>query len=340
MKTTLAIAFTVALGGLAHAQGFGRGDMMRDRIQWSRSLDAAMKGGGEFLSEFEKRRLKAMGIEPQDKKFIFVYIRPTSEDTEPREFNTCQDAVDAYRGAWVFVKLDFDKESAVQKAWKVTSAPACIGCDLYGNDFVKLGAPAVDTIRSVIRGTPQAVAAYEAKLKADYQKASDLVKAEDDRGSKMLVDICLSGKNGYKEVTESQAKLNELTETAFKKGDLAAAVSPDTGVEYFEDLVKIYRTTPPGARAEVLLATLDHARGNIQPAIQRLLKVMKSDPRALKAEIESAGKALDEISKAGDAKIELALNGPDKVLAKDAVRKIAKDYLGTDAGKHAADASK
>jgi hypothetical protein len=338
MKTTLAIAFTVALGGLAHAQGFGRD--MRDRIQWSRSLDAATKGGGDFLSEFEKRRLKAMGIEPQDKKYIFVYIRPTSEETEPREFNTCQDAVDAYRGAWVFVKLDFDKESAIQKAWKVTSAPACVGCDLYGNDFVKLGAPSVDIIRSVIRGTPQAVTAYEMKLKADFQKASDLVKTDDERGSKMLVDICLAGKSGYKEVTESQTKLNELTEVAFKKGDLAAAVSPETGVEYFEDLVKIYRTTAPGARAEVLLATLDHARGNVQPAIQRLLKVQKSDPRLLKSEIESAAKTLEEISKAGDAKIELALNGPDKVLAKEAIRKIAKDYAGTDAGKHAADASK
>lgn len=338
LKTTLAIAFTVALGSLAHAQGFGRD--MRDRIQWSRSLDAAMKGGGDFMSEFEKRRLKAMGIEPQDKKFIFVYIRPTSEETEPREFNTCQDAVDAYRGAWVFVKLDFDKESATQKAWKVTSAPAVVGCDLYGNDFVRLGAPSVDTIRSVIRGTPQAVAAYETKLKADFQKASELVKSDDEKGAKMLVDICLAGKSGYKEVTESQAKLNELTEVAFKKGDLAAAVSPETGVDYFEDLVKIYRTTAPGARAEVLLATLDHARGNVQPAIQRLLKVMKSDPRLLKSEIESAGKALDEISKAGDAKIELALNGPDKALAKEAIRKIAKDYAGTDAGKHAADASK
>ena len=117
-------------------------------------------------------------------------------------------------------------------------------------------------------------------------------------------------------------------------------MSPDTGVEYFDELVKIYRTTAPGARAEVALATLDYARGNTQPAIQRLLKVQNYNPRTLKAEIESAGKALDEISKAGDAKIDLALNGPDKVLAKEAVRKIAKDYAGTEAGKHAADASK
>jgi hypothetical protein len=136
MKTTLAIAFTVALGGLAHAQGgFGRDMMGRDRIQWARSLESAQKGG-DLMSEFEKRRLKAMGIEPQDKKFIFVYIRPTTEESEPREFNTCQDAIEAYRGAWVFVKLDFDKENAVQKAWKINSAPACVGCDLFGNDFV------------------------------------------------------------------------------------------------------------------------------------------------------------------------------------------------------------
>jgi hypothetical protein len=339
MKTTLAIAFVLALGSLAHAQGFGRDMRERDRIQWSRSLDAAMKGT-DGLSEFEKRRLKAIGAEPQDKKYIFVYIRPTTEETEPREFANCQDAVDAYRSAWVFVKLDFDKENAIQKAWKVNSAPACVGCDIFGNDFLKFGAPSIDVIRSVIRGTPPAVTAYEARLKADFQKACDLVKTDEEKGSKVFVDICLGGKNGYKEVAESQAKLNELTENAFKKGDLAAAVSLDTGVDYFEDLVKIYRTTAPGARAEVLLATLDYARGNAQPAIQRLLKVMKSDPRVLKAEIESAGKALDEISKAGDAKIELALNGPDKVQAKEAVRKIAKDYAGTEAGKHAADASK
>ena len=339
MKTTLAIAFVVGLGGLAHAQGFGR--EMRERIQWHRSIDSASKGGNDFMSEFERRRLRAMGIEPQDKKYIFVYIRPTTEETEPREFSTTQDSLDASRGAWAFVKLDFDKESALQKAWKITAAPACVGCDLYGNDFVKVGVPSVDSIRTVIRNTPPLVTQYETRLKMEFQKASDAVKGGDEeKGQKLFVDICLTGKNGYKEVAESQSKLNELTETAFKKGDLAAAVSPDTGVEYFDELVKIYRTTPPGARAEVSLATLDYARGNVQPAIQRLLKVAKYDPRLLKSEIDSANKALDEISKAGDAKIEAALNGPDKVLAKEAVRKLANDYKGTEAGKHAADASR
>jgi len=341
MKTTLAIAFVVALGGLAHAQGFGRDMRGPDRINWLRSMDSVTKGGGtDFLSEFERRRLKAMGVEPQDKKFVLVDIRPTNEETEPREFVTCSDSMEAYRGAWVYVKLDFDKENALQKAWKVNAAPAIVGCDLFGNDFYKVGAPSIESIRAVLRSTPPLVTTYETKLKADYQKASDLVKSEDERGSKMLVDICIAGKTGYKEVNEAHTKLNELTDAAFKKGDLAAAVSTDTGVEYFDELVKVYGKTGPGAKAEVSSATLDYYRGNIQQAIQRLIKVTKYDPRALKSEISSATKALEEISKDGDAKIEFALNGPDKVLAKEAVRKIAKDYAGTEAGKHAADASK
>jgi lipopolysaccharide biosynthesis regulator YciM len=168
----------------------------------------------------------------------------------------------------------------------------------------------------------------------------DVVKGDEEKGAKLLVDICLTGKTGYKEVTDSQAKLGEITEIAFKKGELASAVSAETGADYYEDLTKIYRTTPPGAKAEIFLAVLDHARGNVQPAIQRLLKVAKYDARLLKSEVESAGKALDEISKAGDAKIEAALQGPDKAVGREVLRKLAKDYAGTDAGKHANDAAK
>jgi polyhydroxyalkanoate synthesis regulator phasin len=281
-----------------------------------------------------------MGLEPTDKKYIFVYIRPLTEDKEPNEFSTCQDALEAARTTWAFVKVDFDAQNVYQKAWGVKSAPAVIGCDLFANDFVKAGSVSVDAIRSVVRNTPDLVIKYETKLKADFTKATDLVKTDEEKGMKLLVDICLTGKNGYKEVTEAQTKLNELTDSLFKKGELASAVSPEAGTEYFDELVKLYRTTAPGARAEVFLAVLDHARGNIQPAIQRLIKVTKYDPRLLKTEVESANKALDEISKAGDAKIEAALAGPDKALAKESVRKLARDYAGTDAGKHATEASK
>jgi len=332
--------FVLALSALAQAQGgggFGR-DNMRERIPWYASIEKV--GSGDNLTPIEKRRLKAMGLEPSDKKYIFVYIRPLSEDKEPNEFNTCQDALEAARTTWAFVKMDFDRENPYQKAWGIKSAPACVGCDLYANDFTKVAAVSVDAIRGIVRNTPDLVIKYETKLKGDFTRATDTVKVDEEKGLKLLVDVCLAGKNGYKEVAEAQKMLNELTESLFKKGELASAVSPEAGSEYFDDLVKLYRTTAPGARAEVVLALLEHARGSVQPAIQRLMKVQKYDPRLLKAEVEAAGKALDEVSKAGDAKIEAALAGPDKALAKDAVRKLAKEYAGTEAGKHATEASK
>jgi hypothetical protein len=339
LKHFLAASFVLALAGLAQAQaGFGGRGPDRERIPWYPSVEKV--GSGDNLSPMEKRRLKAMGVEPSDKKYIFIYIRPLSEDKEPNEFNTCQDAIEAARGPWAFVKMDFDKENVYQKAWGIKSAPACIGCDLFANDFFKVAGVSVDAIRGVVRNTPDLVMKYEAKLKSDFGKATDTIKADEEKGLKMFVDICLTGKNGYKEVSESQTKLNEMTESLFKKGELASAVSPEDGSAYFDELVKVYRTTAPGAKAEVFLALMEHARGNVQPAIVRLLKVAKYDPRLLKAEVEAAVKALDEVSKAGDAKIEIALSGSDKSAAKEAVRKLAKDYAGTDAAKHATEASK
>ncbi|HLY74762.1 MAG TPA: hypothetical protein VKU80_11650 [Planctomycetota bacterium] len=333
--------FMLGLAALAQAQaggGFGRGGM-GERIPWYPSIEK-VASGDILLTPAERRRLKATGQEPSDKKYIFVYIRPLSEDKEPNEFATCPDALEAARSNWAFVKMDFDRENVYQKAWGIKSAPTCVGCDLYANDFVKISAVSVDAIRSVVRSTPDLVTKYETRLKADFAKATDTLKADEDKGLKLMVDVCLAGKNGYKETSDAQKTLNELTESVFKKGELASAVSPEAGSEYFDELVRLYRTTAPGARAEISLALLEHARGIVQPAIQRLLKVAKYDARLMKAEVELAGKALDEVSRAGDAKIEAALAGPDKGLAKDAVRKLAKEYAGTEAAKHATEAAK
>ncbi|HEV3029935.1 MAG TPA: hypothetical protein VG457_20315 [Planctomycetota bacterium] len=331
--------FILGLAALAEAQAGGGLGRMGERIPWYPSIEK-VTGGDILLTPAERRRLKATGQEPSDKKYIFVYIRPLNEDKEPNEFSTCRDALDAARSNWAFVKMDIDKDNVYQKAWGIRSAPACLGCDLFGNEFVKVPAVSVDTIRRVIASTPEQVANYEARLKADFAKATDILKSDEERGMKLLVDVCVAGKNGYKETADAQKTLNELSESVFKKGELASAVSPEAGSEYFDELVKLYRSTAPGVRAEVSLALLEHARGNVQAAIQRLLKVSKSDPRLLKAEIESAGRALDEISKAGDVKVEAALAGPDKAFAKDAVRRLAKEYAGTDAGRHAAEAAK
>jgi hypothetical protein len=342
MHRTLLMTPTFILGfaALAHAQaggGFGRD--ARERIPWYASIEK-VASGDILLTPAERRRLKATGQEPSDKKFIFVYIRPLSEDKEPNEFGTCTDAIEAARSTWAFVKMDFDKENVYQKAWGIKTAPTCVGCDVYANDFIKIPAVSVEAIRSVVHSTPDFVAKYEAKLKSDFAKATDTLKNDEEKGLKLMVEVCLTGKNGYKEAAEAQKTLSELTESVFKKGELASAVSPEAGSDYFDELVKLYRTTAPGARAEIFLALLEHARGNVQPAIQRLTKVMKYDVRLMKSEVEAAGKALEEVSKAGDTKVEAALTGPDKALAKEAVRRLAKEYAGTDAGKRAAEAAK
>lgn len=333
MKTTvLAAAFVVSLAALVEAQGFGR-DRERERIPWANSIEKA--ASGDMGRDFLVRRRDTV-----DNKYILVYVRPLSEETDPREFSACQDVMDAVHGPWGFLKLDFDRENALQRAWGIKSSPAIVGCDLFGNDFVKVAGTSIDNIRTIIRNTPPLVQAYQLKLKAEFQKATEIAKTDEEKGAKLFVDICLTGKTGYKEVSDSQAKLGEITEIAFRKGELAAAVSPESGVEYHDDLSKIYRTTPPGAKAEIVAALLDHARGNVEPAIKRLLKVMKYDVRFLKAEVDGAAKALEEISKAGDAKIEAALAGPDKAVAREVLRKLAKDYAGTEAGRHANDAAK
>ncbi|HVR87072.1 MAG TPA: hypothetical protein VMU54_22295, partial [Planctomycetota bacterium] len=245
--------FILGLAALAEAQaggGLGRG--MGERIPWYPSIEK-VNSGDILLTPAERRRLKATGQEPSDKKYIFVYIRPLNEDKEPNEFGTCKDALEAAHSSWAFVKMDIDRENVYQKAWGIRSAPACIGCDLFGNDFVKVAAVSVDAIRRVLASTPDQVASYEAKLKADLAKATEALKSDEERGLKLLVEVCLAAKNGYKETADAQKTLNEISESVFRKGELASAVSPETGSEYFDELVKLYRSTAPGVRAEVSL---------------------------------------------------------------------------------------
>jgi hypothetical protein len=337
-KTTAAASLALFLACAAQAWAQGRGDFgdrMGSRVDWYPSLERAMGGADSGNDQF--RRFFGR-MEPTEKKYIFVYVRPQIEDKELNEF-TNVDVVSASRGAWAFVKMDFDKENPHLKAWGIGRAPAIVGCDLHANDFHKAASAGLDAIRSLLKAVPPMVLAYEAKLKADYSKALELLRSDEEKGTKALVDIVSNGKHGYKEVAESQARLAEMTEAAFKKGELAESVSVEAGIEYNEDLVKLYKVSPPGAMAEIRLARLEHERGNVQPAIQRLLKVQKYDARSFKKEMDEAQKALDEISKAGDAKMEGAL-ALDRAAAREVLRKLAKDYAGTEAGRRAAETAK
>ena len=329
MRTTTAtLGILLLAAGSAVAQRadefFGR------RIYWYPTVEAAAGGG-------EMNRRRFFGQEAAEKKFIFVYVRPLQEEREPSEFSNA-DVISHSRGAWAFVKLEFEKESPWLRTWGIRTAPAVIACDIHGNEFGK--AATLDAVRGLLKNVPDAIAKYEARLRLDWQRIQDQLKVDEDKGAKALVDFCLAAKPGYKEVAEATARLTELADNALRKGELAEAVSVDAAIDYHEEILKIYRASAPGLQAEIRLARLEHERGQVQPAIQRLAKISKLDGRLFAREIEDAAKATADLSKAGDAKIDAAVNLSDKTAAREMLRKLAKDYAGTEAGRRAAEASK
>jgi len=340
MKLAVSFAFVLAISAQAFAQkgGGGKGgfgpdmDRMGTKIRWSNSVDKIAES-----DPFEERRRKAMGLDPVDKKFMLIYIRPIAETTDPGPFNST-DIAELSHNSWIFVKMDFDKDNVHQKAWGVKGAPMIIGADLHSNDFIKTTSIALDSIRRITGGLPELIARYEQKLKSDFAKANELAKTDEAKALKFYVDIVADGKKGYKEVEDSTARVGEMSQAALRKAELPESVSPEAGIDYLDDLVKIFKGTPPGVEAEIRIARLEHERGNVQPAIQRLVTILKYDPK-LKAELENAARVLEEIARIGESKVELAVTG-DKALAKETLRKLAKDYAGTDAAKKAVEASR
>jgi len=339
IKLAAGLTFVLAISAQAFAQkgggggGFGPGaDRMTTKVRWSNSVDKLAE-----VDPFEERRRKAMGLDPVDKKYMFIYIRPITETSDPGSFNSV-DIAQLSHEAWVFVKMDFDKDNPHQKAWGVRAPPMIIGADLHANDFIKTNATGLDSIRRITGGLPEMIARYEQKLKSDFAKANELAKTDENKALKYYVDIVADGKKGYKEVEDSTAKLGEIAQTSLRKAELPESVSPEAGIDYLDDVAKAFKGTPPGVEAEIRIARLDHERGNIQPAIQRLLAILKYDPR-LKSEIDNAVKALEDIARAGESKVEFAVTG-DKALAKETLRKLSRDYAGTEAAKKALEAAK
>ncbi len=335
---TLVLVLAFSAEAFAQRGDFGE---FRNRLRWYPDVERVISSGAGAVAEpnnpFGGRRDPFGGMDVK-KKYIFIYVRPSiAEDKDPNEF-TNADIVQLSYGEWYFIKMDLDKENARLKAWGVKGGPMIIGCDLHGNDFLKFSALTLDSVRSITRGLPGEIQKYEAKLQADYRKACDFLKTDEAKGLKGLLDILAAGKQGYKEVTEAQAKLNDVSEAAFRRIELAESVSLETGIDYLDELVKQYGKTARGIQAEIRIAQLDHERGNVPAAVQRLNKILKYE-RLPKSEIDLVQRALEEVSKAGDQKIELALTG-DRNASKELLRKLARDYAGTEAGKRATELSK
>ena len=278
-------------GGGKGGKGFEGGDFGERgvRVHWAPGIENATSSDPEGRGKFGK-----MFGEPVEKKYLLVYVRPLSESSDPGEFSN-EDIVKASYREWTFVKMDADKDNPYLKSWGVRAAGVVMGCDLHANAFMGPVTSSADQLRRILAGLPGAVSAYEQKVKTEYGKAVDAIKTDEARGTKLLIDLVATGKPGYKEVTQAQARLSEQAETAFRRGELAEGVGPETGIEYYEEVSKTYKGTPPGARADLKLARLERERGNAKGALAKLQAVAKLDPRVFKAEVEEAQKALEEL---------------------------------------------
>ena len=76
--------------------------------------------------------------------------------------------------------------------------------------------------------------------------------------------------------------------------------------------------------------------GAVQLAIKSLVKVSKLDPLKYRREIATAELELGEISREGETKIAQAAEN-DRATAREELRKLMKEYEGTEAGKRAAE---
>ncbi len=287
MRTLIACLGLAALpaapvaAGQAQGGGFGR----NSQIPWQDSMDRVAVAGPGGLPG-------APGPRPPGKKYILVFVKPAADDREPHDFANAE-VVAASRGDWTFVWMNRDPENPWQKHWGVSRAPSCLGCDLRGNAFHLGTSTSILALRTLLHAVPDSIARYEARLKADFTRAIEALRQDETKGVRLLVEfVQKEAPAGYRQAEEATAVLQELGAKALKNAELAESVSPEKGIEYLEEIVRLYQGTPPGIAAEVRIARQENGRGNARAAVVRLQRIAAHDAAAkLLAEILEAARA-------------------------------------------------
>jgi hypothetical protein len=319
----LAVAVALlAASQAAWAQGGGR-DRNR-RVEWSDSVDDG------------KGRLN------NNRRFLLVYIRPADEASDPSEFRNT-DVVDASRDSFSFVKIAYDKDAPEIKEWRVPSAPMILGCDKHGNEVIRQAGAGIDHIRAVIKGAADGVAKLEATIKSLKNKIDEADKSGDRaRTVKACLELVKLGKKGYPEIPAALAKIESLAAEEWKKVEIAETVDEATAIQSLEGISKEFAGSPPGAEAEIRIADRENKAGSVAAAIARLLKVLKLPLPLFKEKVDEAQKLLDAISAEGAEKVDAAakIAAGDRDKGREALRKLQKEYAGTEASKKASEALK
>ena len=257
-------------------------------------------GGGSFGREGFGQRVSPQWLASPEvaggKKYMLIYICPTTEDQDPVAFQNL-DVAAASRKDWGFVKIPHDRDNKWIKAWSIRRIPCIVGADIHANSFRIAPGNAIQTVRAIISSVPPLIERYKASLKKNFKSAKTKLERNRASGIKSLVTFLLKAKPGYDEVEEAAKLLRELGAEDIKQGELAESVGADQAIKYYEGLVKTYKTTPPGVLAQIKIARLEHQKGKSTAASLRLRKLEDLEPSWLEPERNEAARVRQELSK-------------------------------------------
>lgn len=320
MKQLAIGACVLAMAAPAFAQGGGGPGGGRNgrgpRVEWAEDMEQALRRAGEKNA------------------CIFVYIK-NSTDKDPTEFNNA-DVAEMSRDV-VFVKLNYGRDDEWIKQWKVPVAPMILGCDKHGNDYNRANSTNIDKIRGILDAVGGLVQKYEAKLKSEYAKFLDAIRTQQNaKIGKALADLLPVLKKGFRETEDTLAKMKEIEADEVKKVVEGGRGDRDLEVEWLNEMLRDFKGTPIAAEAELRLAKIEKAR-DPQAAIARIKRLQKLEGVGYPSKVDSSNALWTEITSDGEAKVDEALK-LDKAAAKDALRRLLRDYAGTDAAKRANEA--
>lgn len=326
MRHWIAWACVLSLSTPAFAQGGGGpgggggGRGRGTRVEWAADMDAAMRQAKEKNA------------------YLFIFVK-NAADKDPTEFNNADLDAISKQGGVIFVKLNFSKEDEWIKQWKVQAAPMILGCDRHGNDYNRAASTNIDKIRGILDALPALVQKYEAKLKSEYGKFQEALKTQQNaKIGKALADLLPVLKKGYKETDETLAKMKEIEGAEVKKIEQGGKGDAEIELEWLKEMLADFKNTPLAAEAELRLAKIEKEK-DPQAGLARVKRVQKLEGLGYPPKVEAATALLGEITADGEARVAEAVK-LDKAAAKEALRKLVKDYAGTDAAKRASEALK
>ncbi len=228
-------------------------------------------------------------------RYIFVYVRKPGDLKPPTAFYGGELLVAGRSGKWTFAHFELNPEDPWQKKAGVSRAPVILGCDGFGNVFTPSSQLSRFSVKSIVTILPAKIEKYQKDLASELERASALAVDAPRRAVQSLIKLALETKPGYPQAQKALSLVNEIGNSELEEAALAESVSPKRGIEFLEGIVKTYGRTPPGVKAEIRIALLEKARGDVTAALRRLKAIEEYASPHLAAEKKEAARVHAEM---------------------------------------------